>query len=57
LAALGFQQKRTDAFDLRFALVPSLVWLIGLALALRRSAPIDRADILRAYATLRLPTV
>jgi hypothetical protein len=37
------------------ALVPPLVWLIGLALALRKSAPADRADILRAYATLRLP--
>jgi len=38
------------------ALVPPLAWLIGLALALRKSAPAERADILRAYATLRLPT-
>jgi hypothetical protein len=39
------------------AVVPPLAWLIGLALALRKSAPVERADILRAYATLRLPTV
>jgi hypothetical protein len=39
------------------SLVPPLVWLIGLTLALRKSAPADRADILRAYATLRLPAV
>lgn len=37
------------------ALVPQLVWLIGLVLALKKSAPADRSDILRAYATLRVP--
>jgi hypothetical protein len=37
------------------ALMPSLAWLIGLALALRKSAPAERADILRAYAAFRLP--
>jgi hypothetical protein len=39
------------------ALVPPLVWLAGLALALRKSVPADRAEILRAYGTLRLPAV
>lgn len=37
------------------AVIPPLVWLAGLMLALRKSVPGDRPDILRAYATLRLP--
>ena len=38
------------------ALVALGVWLAGLALALRGSAPADRPSILHAYAALRLPT-
>lgn len=33
------------------------VWLLGLVLALRGSAPAERAVILRAYATVRVPGV
>jgi hypothetical protein len=37
------------------AVVALLVWLAGLALALRGTEPEDRPKILRAYATCRLP--
>ena len=39
------------------ALVALLVWLVGLALALRGSKPKERPSILRAYAICRLPVV
>jgi hypothetical protein len=37
------------------AVVGPVVWLAGLALALRGSEPKDRPQILRAYASCRLP--
>jgi hypothetical protein len=37
------------------AVAALVVWLLGLALALRGSAPAERAAILRAYATVRVP--
>lgn len=37
------------------AVVALGVWLLGLVLALRGSAPAERAAILRAYAALRVP--
>jgi hypothetical protein len=38
-------------------LVALLVWLVGLFLVLRGSAPKDRPPILLAYAACRLPSV
>jgi hypothetical protein len=39
------------------ALVALMVWLAGLALALRGSEPKDRPQILRAYASCRPPVL